>query len=327
MEYSKLGRTGLDVSRVCLGCMSFGERGKWIHDWVLGEGDSRALIKQALDLGINFFDTADVYSQGTSEQFLGRALRDFASRDEVVIATKVFFPMREGQNSAGLSRKHILSAIDGSLKRLGTDYVDLYIIHRFDQNTPVEETMEALNDVVRMGKARYLGASAMYAWQFQKMRNTAAKHGWSNFVSMQNHWNLLYREDEREMVPYCQDTGVALTPYSPLASGRLSRKPGEAPTRRLETDSTAKSKYDKTAEIDSLIIRRVQELSEKRGVSMSQVALAWLLHQGLLAAPVIGATKAHHIADAVKAVDVKLSPEELAWLAEPYLPHPVVGAL
>ena len=327
MEYTKLGRSGLEVSRLCLGCMSFGERGRWIHDWVLPEAASRALIRQALDLGINFFDTADVYSQGTSEQFLGRALRDFASRSEVVIATKVFFPMGEGRNRSGLSRKHILSAIDGSLQRLGTDYVDLYIIHRFDHHTPVEETMEALSDVVKMGKARYLGASAMYAWQFQKMRNAASRHGLHNFISMQNHWNLLYREDEREMVPYCQDAGVALTPYSPLASGRLSRRQEDAPTLRLKTDSTAKSKYDATAQMDSLIVRRVEELSEKRGMSMSQVALAWLLHQQMLAAPVIGATKAHHLADAARAVDMKLSPGELAWLAEPYQPHPVVGAL
>lgn len=326
MEYTKLGKTGLDVSRICLGCMSFGEKGKWVHEWVLDEAETRDIIKLALDLGVNFFDTANVYSSGTSEEFLGRALKDFAKRDEVAIATKVFFPMREGPNSLGLSRKAIFHSIDESLKRLGTDYVDLYIIHRFDKNTPVEETMEALNDVVRAGKARYLGASAMYAWQFQKARNYAASKGLHNFVSMQNHYNLLYREDEREMVPYCQDAGVALTPYSPLAAGRLSRGPEES-TIRLETDATAKGKYGGTWETDKPIVLRVQELAQKRGVSMSQVALAWLLSKPLLAAPVIGATKARHIEDAAKAVQVKLTADEIAFLEEPYRPHPVVGAL
>lgn len=327
MKYVKLGTTGLDVSRICLGCMSFGDADTWLHPWVLKEEDSRTIIKQALDLGINFFDTANIYSMGTSEEYLGRALKDYARRDEVVIATKVYNPMFDGPNSGGLSRKAILTEVDHSLRRLGTDYIDLYIIHRFDYNTPVEETMEALNDVVRAGKVRYLGASAMYAWQFQKMRNAAARRGFSNFVSMQNHWNLLYREEEREMVPYCRDAGVALTPYSPQASGRLSRKPGEGDSKRRQTDRIAISKYQKTEEMDNAIVMRVAEIAEGKEVSMSQVALAWLLHQEMLAAPVIGAIKLHHVEDAVRAVDVSLAPEEMTYLEELYQPHGVVGAL
>ena len=327
MKYVKLGNTGLDVSRICLGCMSFGDADTWLHPWVLNEEDSRTIIKQALDLGINFFDTANIYSMGTSEEYLGRALKDYARRDEVVIATKVYNPMFDGPNSGGLSRKAILTEVDHSLQRLDTDYIDLYIIHRFDYNTPVEETMEALNDVVRAGKVRYLGASAMYAWQFQKMRNAAARHGFSNFVSMQNHWNLLYREEEREMVPYCRDAGVALTPYSPQASGRLSRKPGEGDSKRRQTDQIAISKYQKTEEMDKAIVMRVAEIAEGKEVSMSQVALAWLLHQEMLAAPVIGATKLHHVEDAVRAVDVSLTSEEMTYLEELYQPHGVVGAL
>ena len=327
MEYTKLGKTGLDVSRICLGCMSFGDAGKWVHEWVLNESDSRAIIKSALDLGINFFDTANVYSLGTSEEYLGRALKDYALRDEVVVATKVFSTMREGPNGGGLSRKNILAEVDNSLKRLGMDYVDLFIIHRWDYNTPIEETMEALNDVVRAGKARYIGASAMYAWQFQKARNVAASRGFANFVSMQNHWNLLYREEEREMVPYCQDADVALTPYSPLASGRLSRAPGEEATKRFATDTTAKSKYGKTEKQDEQIVLQVQDIAKRRGVSMSQVALAWLLSKPLMAAPGIGATKLRHVEDAVKSVDLKLDEAEIAQLEQFYLPHPVVGAL
>ena len=327
MKYVKLGNTGLDVSRICLGCMSFGDPDNWLHSWVLGEEDARRIIKQALDLGINFFDTANIYSLGVSEEFLGRAIRDYARREEVVLATKVFNPMFEGPNSGGLSRKAILTEVDRSLRRLGTDYIDLYIIHRFDYHTPVEETMEALNDVVRAGKVRYLGASAMYAWQFQKMRNLAAQKGWSNFVSMQNHWNLLYREEEREMVPYCRDAGVALTPYSPLASGRLARKPGEGDTKRLQTDRIAISKYQKTEGMDRAIVERVAEIAQGKEVSMSQIALAWLLHQDMLAAPIIGATKLHHVEDAVRAVDVSLTPEEMEYLEELYQPHGVVGAL
>ena len=327
MKYVKLGKTGLDVSRICLGCMSFGQADAWIHPWVLNEADARQIIKSSLDAGINFFDTANIYSLGTSEEFLGRAIKEYARREEVVIATKVFNPMFEGPNSRGLSRKAIFTEVEHSLRRLGTDYIDLYIIHRFDHHTPVEETMEALNDLVRAGKVRYLGASAMYAWQFQKMRNVAALRGFSNFVSMQNHWNLLYREEEREMVPYCRDAGVALTPYSPLASGRLARKPGEEATRRQQTDRIAISKYQKTEEMDLAIVQRVAEIAAGHQVSMSQIALAWLLHQDLLAAPIIGATKLHHVEDAVRAVDVSLTPEEMEYLEELYQPHEVVGAL
>lgn len=327
MKYVKLGTTGLDVSRICLGCMSFGDANNWVHKWVLDETGTREVIKKALDLGINFFDTANVYSLGTSEEYLGRALKEYANRDDVVIATKVFSTMRETPNGGGLSRKAILSELDHSLRRLGTDYIDLYIIHRWDYHTPIEETMDALNDAVRAGKVRYLGASAMYAWQFQKARNVADKYGWSNFVSMQNHWNLLYREEEREMVPYCQDAGVALTPYSPLAAGRLSRKPGEGDTKRHQTDQVAISKYAKTEEQDSAIVERVAQVAADHSVSMSQIALAWLMHKPLLAAPIIGATKLHHVEDAVKAVDVKLTAEEITYLEELYLPHDVVGAL
>ena len=324
MEYTKLGNTGLDVSRICLGCMGFGDATRWVHPWVLDEEAARPIIKGALELGINFFDTANVYSMGTSEEFLGRALGDYASRDEVVIATKVNVRMREGPNGAGNSRKAILSEIDKSLARLGTDYVDLYIIHRWDYQTPIEETMEALNDVVRAGKARYIGASAMFAWQFQKARNVAEKHGFANFVSMQNHLNLLYREEEREMIPYCQDAKVALTPYSPLASGRLSRPFAEA-TKRFETDATARWKYGKTEDADRPIVERVQEIAQKRGVSMTEVSLAWLLQKPLLSAPVVGVTKLAHLHDAVKAVSVQLTAEETAYLEEPYQPHGIVG--
>jgi len=273
---------------------------------------------------VNFFDTANVYSMGTSEEFVGRALRDFARRDEVVLATKVNIRMHEGPNGAGNSRKAILSEIDNSLRRLGTDYVDLYIIHRWDFQTPIEETMEALNDVVRSGKVRYIGASAMFAWQFQKARCIAEEHGWANFVSMQNHLNLLYREEEREMVPYCQDAKVALTPYSPLASGRLSRPWAEA-TKRFETDNTAKWKYGNTQDVDRPIVERIQEIAGQRGVSMTEVSLAWLMQKPLVAAPVVGVTKLTHLEDAVKAVDFKLTAEEAAYLEEPYVPHPIIG--
>lgn len=324
MEYTKLGNTGLDVSKICLGCMSFGDASKWTHPWVLGEEEARLILRRALEMGINFFDTANIYSMGTSEEFLGRALRDFARREEVVIATKVNARMHEGPNGAGNSRKAILREIDQSLRRLGTDYVDLYIIHRWDYQTPIQETMEALNDVVRAGKARYLGASAMFAWQFQKARNIAHEHGWANFVSMQNHHNLLYREEEREMVPYCQDAKVALTPYSPLASGRLSR-PWAQSTNRFETDSIAKWKYGQTQEVDRPIVERVGEVAAKRGVSMSEVALAWLLQKPLLAAPVVGVTRLSQLEEAVKAVDLCLTAQESAYLEEPYVPHGIVG--
>jgi aryl-alcohol dehydrogenase-like predicted oxidoreductase len=326
MEYVKLGNTGLDVSRLCLGCMGFGEKERWAHPWVIDEESSRSVIKKALDLGINFFDTANVYSDGTSEEFVGRALKDFANRDEIVLATKVYFPLGKDLNSKGLSRKHIMSEIDKSLKRLGTDHVDLYIIHRWDYNTPIEETMEALHDVVKAGKARYIGASAMYAWQFLKALNMAEKNGWTRFVSMQNHLNLIYREEEREMLPLCKEEKIGVTPYSPLASGRLTRDWSET-TLRSETDQTQKSKYDATVSTDQLIAGRVAELAEKQGVLRSQIAIAWLLQKEPVTAPIIGATKISHLDDAVGALSVTLTPEEIAYLEEPYVPHPVVGAL
>ncbi|WP_176585611.1 aldo/keto reductase [Priestia megaterium] len=326
MEYTKLGNTGLDVSRLCLGCMGFGVAERWFHPWVIDEEHSRPVIKKALELGINFFDTANIYSMGTSEEILGRALKEFANRDEVVIATKVQQQMHKGPNGGGLSRKAILSEIDKSLKRLETDYVDLYIIHRWDYNTPIEETMEALHDVVKSGKARYIGASAMYAWQFQKALHVAEKNGWTKFVSMQNHLNLIYREEEREMLPLCKDEKIGVTPYSPLASGRLTRDWSEK-THRSETDKTQKSKYDATADADRLVVERVASIAEKHGVPRSHIALAWLLQKETVTAPIVGATKIPHLEDATAALSVKLTPEEVAYLEEPYIPHPVVGAL
>ena len=327
MEYVKLGNTGLDVSPICLGCMSFGTAEGWVHNpWALDEEGSRSIIKRALDLGINFFDTANAYAYGKSEEILGRALKDYANRDEVVIATKVFVPMRKGPNSGGLSRKHITSEIDHSLRRLNTDYVDLYIIHRWDYNTPIEETMAALHDVVKSGKARYIGASAMYAWQFQKALHVAEKNGWTRFVSMQNHLNLIYREEEREMLPLCKEEKIAVTPYSPLASGRLARDWAET-TKRLETDSIAKRKYDATADADKLVVERLAEVAEKHGVPRAQIALAWLLQKEPVVAPVIGATKIPHLESAVESLSVQLTPEEVAYLEEPYVPHPIVGLI
>ncbi|WP_216326450.1 aldo/keto reductase [Deinococcus aestuarii] len=324
MDYTKLGRTGLDVSRLCLGCMGFGDAGRWIHQWVLDEENSRPVIRKALELGINFFDTANVYSLGVSEEILGRALRDFARRDEVVIATKVHGRMREGPNGGGLSRKAILSEIDQSLKRLGTDYVDLYQIHRWDDDTPIEETMQALHDVVRAGKARYIGASAMWAWQFQRALHVAERHGWTRFVSMQDHLNLIYREEEREMLPLCRAEGIGVIPYSPLAAGRLTRD-WTANTLRAETDQIARSKYDATADRDRIIVERVAELARKHGVPRVQIALAWLLQKEPVAAPIIGATKLSHLEDAARALSVRLSPGEVTFLEEPYVPRPVVG--
>ena len=326
MEYVKLGNSGLEVSRICLGCMSFGDSEKWTHKWVLDEENSRPIIKKALKLGINFFDTANVYSIGRSEEILGKALKDYAKRDEVIIATKVFSRMREGPNGAGLSRKVIMHEIDNSLKRLGTDYVDLYIIHRWDYTTPIEETMDALNDLVKAGKVRYIGASAMYAWQFQKALYTAEKHGWTKFISMQNHYNLIYREDERELIPLCKDQKIGLTPYSPLAAGRLARDWSET-TYRLQTDQVAKSKYDSTKDADKAIVDRVAELANKHGVSRAQISLAWLLHKEPVNAPIVGATKITHLEDAVGAISVKLTPEEMAYLEEPYVPHSIVGPI
>ncbi|PMQ01532.1 MAG: aldo/keto reductase [Dictyoglomus sp. NZ13-RE01] len=326
MKYMKLGRSGLEVSRICLGCMSFGDRNVWLHKWVLDEENSRPIIKRALELGINFFDTANVYSLGRSEEILGRALKDFAKRDEVVIATKVFSRMFEGPNGAGLSRKHIMSQVDQSLKRLGTDYIDLYIIHRWDYNTPIEETMETLHDLVKSGKVRYIGASAMFAWQFQKALYVAEKHGWTRFISMQNHYNLIYREDERELIPLCKEEGIGLTPYSPLAAGRLARA-WEGDTIRYETDEIAKGKYDSMKDVDKAIIDRVGEIAKNRGISRAQVALAWLLYKEPVVAPIVGVTKLEQLEDAVKAVDIELTEEEIKYLEEPYIPHPIVGPL
>lgn len=324
MEYVKLGNTGLDVSRLCLGCMSFGVAERWTHPWILDEENSRPIIKRALELGINFFDTANIYSLGSSEEFVGRALKEYANRDEIVIATKVHFRMHQGPNGAGLSRKAIMSEIDKSLKRLGTDYVDLYQIHRWDYSTPIEETMEALHDVVKAGKARYIGASAMYAWQFLKALHVAEKNGWTRFVSMQNHLNLIYREEEREMMPLCREEKIGVIPYSPLASGRLARNWLET-THRSQTDQAQKWKYDATANIDSLIVDRVATIAEKRGVPRVQIALAWLLQKEPVTAPIIGVTKMAHLEEAVDALSITLSQDEIASLEELYTPHPVVG--
>ncbi|QDY85264.1 aldo/keto reductase [Paenibacillus polymyxa] len=325
MDYVKLGNTGLDVSRLCLGCMGFGVAERWIHPWILDEERSRPIIKKALELGINFFDTANVYSDGTSEEIVGRALKDYANRDEIVLATKVHFRMHQGPNGAGLSRKAIMSEMDKSLKRLGTDYVDLYQIHRWDYNTPIEETMEALHDVVKAGKARYIGASAMYAWQFLKALHVAEKNGWTRFISMQNHLNLLYREEEREMLPLCKEEKIGVIPYSPLAGGRLTRDVQEK-THRSETDQVAKSKYDATADTDRLIVEQVAAIAEQRKVPRVQIALAWLLQKEPVTAPIIGATKTSHLEDAVAALSITLTPEEIASLEKSYVPHPVIGA-
>ncbi len=325
MEYTRLGNTGMKVSRICLGCMGFGDAERWVHKWVLNEEHSRPIIQKALELGINFFDTANVYSIGASEEILGRALKDFARRDDVIIATKLHGRMREEPNGAGLSRKAILSEIDNSLKRLGTDYVDLYQIHRWDYETPIEETMEALNDVVRAGKARYLGASAMWAWQFQKALYMADKHGWSRFISMQDHYNLIYREEEREMLPLCREEKIGSIPYSPLASGRLTRDWSSEGTLRSETDQIQKLKYDASTENDRPIVERVAELAQKYGVSRTHIALAWLLQKEPVTAPIIGATKIAHLEEAVSALSVKLTPDNVAYLEEPYMPHRIVG--
>ena len=325
MEYVRLGNTGMKVSRLCLGCMGFGDAQRWIHKWVLSESESRPIIQKALEAGINFFDTANVYSLGASEEILGRALKDFAKRDEVVIATKVHGKMFDGPNGSGLSRKSILSEIDNSLKRLEMDYVDLYIIHRWDYDTPVEETMEALNDVVRAGKARYIGASAMWAWQFQKAQRVAEKAGWTRFVSMQNHINLIYREEEREMLPFCQDEKIGVTPYSPLASGRLTRDFLSEGSLRSETDQIQKMKYDAAAESDRPVVERVAELANKLGVSRAHIALAWLLQKEVVTAPIIGATRISQIDEAIGALSVKLTSQEVAYLEEPYVPHRIIG--
>lgn len=327
MQYVKLGNTGMDVSRLCLGTMGFGDPEKWVHKWVLDEVASRPIIKNALDLGINFFDTANIYSIGESERILGKAIRDYANREDVVIATKVHQTMRPDRpNSGGLSRKEIMYEIDESLKRLGTEYVDLYIIHRWDYDTPIEETMEALHDLVKAGKVRYIGASAMYAWQFQKAQYVAKRNGWTPFVSMQNHYNLIYREEEREMIPFCIDEKIAITPYSPLASGRLTRDWSES-TLRSETDAIQRAKYDATLEADRRIVERLAEIAKERNISRDQLALAWLLNKEHVTAPIIGAQKLDHLERAVGALDIELTKEEIDDLEAFYVPHAVVGAL
>lgn len=326
MDYVKFGNTGLDVSPLCLGTMGFGDPNSGFHEWVLEEDDSREVIKKALDLGINFFDTANVYSYGASEEIVGRALNDFAPRDEIVVATKLYSKMKQRPNSGGLSRKAIFYQVEQSLKRLQMDYIDLYIIHRWDYHTPIEETMKALHDLVVSGKVRYIGASAMYAWQFAKAQAVAEKNGWTKFVSMQNHLNLLYREEEREMMPLCADQKIAVTPYSPLAAGRLTRDWG-AETKRYLTDKTANQKYDKTMEQDREIVARVAQIADKHQSKRAQIALAWLSQKEQVVAPIIGATKESHLLDALPALDLKLTAEEIAYLEEPYLPHAVVGAV
>ncbi len=323
MEYIRLGRTGLKVSRICLGCMTYGipERGN--HAWTLPEDQSRPFIQRALELGINFFDTANVYSDGTSEEILGRAIKDFAQREEVVIATKLHGRMRPGPNGAGLSRKAVMAEIDASLTRLGMDYVDLYQIHRWDYETPIEETLEALHDVVKAGKARYIGASSMFAWQFSKALYTSETHGWVRFETMQNHYNLVYREEEREMLRLCEDQSVGVIPWSPLARGKLTRDWDET-TSRSETDFFGKSLYG-AVESDRQVVEKVKEIAETRGIPRAQVALAWMLGKSVVTAPIIGASKMSHLDDAIAALSVKLTSEEVAGLEAPYIPHPVLG--
>ncbi|NUR08418.1 MAG: aldo/keto reductase [Nocardioidaceae bacterium] len=321
MRYLKLGDTGLEVSAVTLGCMSWGDTSRGGHPWVLDEDAARGFVRQALEAGINVLDTANVYSAGSSEEFTGRALREYADRDDVVLATKVHGRMHEGPNGAGLSRKAILREIDASLTRLGTDYVDLYQIHRWDPDTPIEETMEALHDVVKAGKARYIGASSMYAWQFAKAQHVADLHGWTRFVSMQNHYNLLYREEEREMLPQCLDMGVGVLPWSPLARGRLTRD-WETGTARSETDRFGAALY---RDEDRAIVENVAKAAEARGVPRAQVALAWLMAQPAVTSPIVGVTKPGHLDDAVAAVDLELTEAELEQLSSGYAPHPIAG--
>jgi aryl-alcohol dehydrogenase-like predicted oxidoreductase len=324
MEYTKLGRTGLDVSRICLGCMSYGAADSGNHAWSLAEEDARPFIKRALEGGINFFDTANRYSLGSSEEILGRAIKDFARRDEIVIATKVYGRTRPGPNGAGLSRKAIMVEIDASLRRLGTDYVDLYQIHRWDYDTPIEETLEALHDVVKSGKARYIGASSMHAWQFARALGIAERHGRTRFVSMQNLVNLLYREEEREMLPLCAAEGIGVIPWSPQARGKLTRD-WNYTSIRTETDEAFGRLFAKTEDADRKVVDRVAQVAAARGIPRAQVALAWLLAKPVITAPIVGATKLQHLDDALAAVDVRLSEEEMALLEEPYVPHAVVG--
>ncbi|MDF7682029.1 aldo/keto reductase [Lactobacillus sp. ESL0679] len=319
MEYANLGKTTIKISKLCDGGMSFGQAGT-MHDWTLNPSDTEKIVAHALDLGINFFDTANSYSAGTGEEYLGKALKNCTTRDKVVIASKVYF------NPGRLSRKAIEREIDGTLERLGTDYLDLYIIHRFDYNTPIEETMSALNDLVKAGKVRALGASAMYAYQFYNMQLAARDHGWTQFSAMENHYNLLYREDEHELIPLCRQMGVTLMPYSPLAAGRLARPNWDADTLRSKTDRVARGKYDHTKKYDMQITKRVNELAQKYQVKMSQIALAWLWSKGVTA-PIIGATKISHFDDAVNALSVKLTNEDIAYIEQPYFPHRIVGAI
>ena len=324
MEYVNLGKTGLKVSRICLGMMSYGNP-EW-RDWVLDETAARPFIKQAVELGINFFDTADMYSLGVSEEITGKLLKEFASRQEVVIATKVYFPIDKGPNGGGLSRKHIMEGIDNSLHRLGTDYVDLYQIHRWDYSTPIEETMEALHDVVKAGKALYIGASSMFAWQFAKAQHTADLHGWTRFSAMQNHMNAVYREEEREMLPLCRDQGVGVIPWSPLARGFLAgnrKREDTAPTARAKSDEYAKNMYYQPEDYD--VVDAVASIAKEKGVKPAQIALAWLLHKPGVTSPIIGTTKMYQLEEAVAAVDISLTDEEIKCIEAPYKPHPILG--
>ncbi|CAN5120680.1 aldo/keto reductase [soil metagenome] len=324
MKPVRFGNTGLEVSRLCLGCMSFGEPDRGRHEWTLREADSRPILRQALDAGINFLDTANVYSDGSSEEIVGRAIKDFARRDDIVLATKVHGRMSPGPNGAGLSRKAILQEIDNSLRRLGTDYVDLYQIHRFDPDVPIEETLEALHDVVKAGKARYIGASSMYAWQFAKMLFTQTRHGWTRFVSMQDHLNLLHREEEREMIPLCVDQGIAVMPWSPLARGSLTRSSDESSARE-RTDAFGKSLYAAAEDANRAIIDTVGRIAGERGVPRAQVALAWLLSKPAVTTPIIGASKPQHLDDAIAALSLTLGADEIAALEAPYHPQPITG--
>ncbi|WP_158883848.1 aldo/keto reductase [Rhodanobacter sp. L36] len=323
MEYVKLGRTGLDVSRVCLGCMTYGEPQRGNHAWTLDDAASRPLIRKAIDLGINFFDTANVYSDGSSEEIVGRVLKEFTQRDAIVLATKVHGRMHAGPNGMGLSRKSIMAQIDHSLRRLGTDYVDLYQIHRWDPHTPIEETLEAMHDVVKAGKARYIGASSMYAWQFSKALYLAEQHGWTRFATMQNHYNLLYREEEREMMPLCQSQGIGVIPWSPLARGRLTRDWNDT-TERMQTDEFGKTLYT-VPDADKRIVEAVAKVAAARGVSKAQVALAWMAQKPFITAPIVGASKAQHLDDAVAAMSLVLTPEEISAVEEHYVPHEIAG--
>ncbi|MFT3800536.1 MAG: aldo/keto reductase [Burkholderiaceae bacterium] len=324
MKYVRFGNTGMKVSPLCLGCMTFGDPARGTHAWTLDEEKSRPILQRAVELGFNFFDTANVYSDGTSEEIVGRALRDFARRDEIVIATKVFNTVRKAPNIGGLSRKAIMNEIDASLKRLGTDYVDLYQIHRWDYQTPIEETLDALNDVVRAGKARYIGASSMYAWQFAKALFTSERHGWARFVSMQNHLNLLNREEEREMMPLCADQKIAVIPWSPMARGRLTRD-WDAGSAREETDEFGKKLYTFSPDKDRAIVDAVAEVARERGVPRAQVALAWVIQHRGVTAPIVGASKPEHLDDAVAALSLGLGDDEIRRLEAPYVPHPVAG--